>query len=145
MSGLGRTLNNWMDEDLKPGKLQRLTVTRIAARPKRLRNPLFRRKSLVMKLRELMDKHRAGVVPGFKIGQKTIRFHPRTVIANLARRAGTVIEKALFPKNLKRRPARSEGRAAFFDKRDFVHYWFCWRQHYCGQYYKFKITADSQG
>ncbi len=36
---------------------------------------------------QLMKKHRAGVVRGFVIGHNTIRFHPRSVIAKLARDA----------------------------------------------------------
>lgn len=40
--------------------------------------------------RELLDKSRGRkpVVPGFHIGPRTLRFHPRTIIACLATREG---------------------------------------------------------
>jgi hypothetical protein len=34
--------------------------------------------------RELGEKQRKGQIPGAKIGHKTIRYHPRTVITQLA-------------------------------------------------------------
>jgi hypothetical protein len=35
----------------------------------------------------LMKKHRAGILPGFKSGNKTLRWHPRSLLALQARRA----------------------------------------------------------
>jgi hypothetical protein len=35
----------------------------------------------------LMEKHRAGVVPGLRVGQRTIRFLPRAIEAALAHRS----------------------------------------------------------
>lgn len=43
---------------------------------------------LKMKPGEVMKKHRAEIVRGFAIGHNTIRWHPRSVIAQLARREG---------------------------------------------------------
>lgn len=39
----------------------------------------------------LMKRHRAGIIPGFKSGQ-TIRWHPRSILALQARRAGMPLE-----------------------------------------------------
>jgi hypothetical protein len=43
---------------------------------------------LQIPLWQLMKKHQAGIIPGFKVGNKIIRWHPRSVIAKLARNAG---------------------------------------------------------
>jgi hypothetical protein len=41
-----------------------------------------------MKEGELMKKHRAGIIRGFAIGHNTIRWNPRSVISQLAKREG---------------------------------------------------------
>jgi hypothetical protein len=41
---------------------------------------------------ELMKKHRAGIIVGFKSGHKTIRWNPRCVIAQQAKRGGMSLE-----------------------------------------------------
>lgn len=38
--------------------------------------------------RELLAKARTGCIPKFELGPKTLRFHPRTVLAHLAHKAG---------------------------------------------------------
>jgi hypothetical protein len=43
---------------------------------------------LQMPVGELMKKHRARILQGFVIGHNTIRWHPRSVIAHMARAAG---------------------------------------------------------
>jgi hypothetical protein len=39
--------------------------------------------------RNLGEKNRKGVIPAIRLGHKTIRYHPRTVITKLALDAGT--------------------------------------------------------
>lgn len=38
--------------------------------------------------RDLLEKARLEIIPKFSIGVKTLRFHPRTIIAKLASDAG---------------------------------------------------------
>jgi hypothetical protein len=40
----------------------------------------------------LMEKHRAGIIQGFKVGNKTLRWHPRSVLASEMQRAGMPLE-----------------------------------------------------
>ena len=43
---------------------------------------------LKMSRSDLMKKIRAGIIPAFRLGHKTLRVHPRTIIAKLAMDAG---------------------------------------------------------
>ena len=47
---------------------------------------------LHLKPRELDEDARTGRIPCFKISHKKRRFHPRTIIATLSRRAGVPME-----------------------------------------------------
>jgi len=57
-----------------------------------------------MPVGQLMKKHRANMVRGFPIGHNTIRWHPRSVIAQLARREGVSQENiaAMFGLELRK-------------------------------------------
>jgi hypothetical protein len=45
-------------------------------------------KWLKLSKRDFLEKARIGKIPTFSIGAKTLRFHPRTIIAKLASDAG---------------------------------------------------------
>ena len=44
--------------------------------------------------RDLLEKSRQRLIPVFELGPKTLRFHPRTIIAFFSRKAGLPISKS---------------------------------------------------